>query len=116
MFKNYLTYNFALSFHRSCCAMDVTTEAPQSVKDRLLRSSETMIHHFSRAIYTRDNKEESKCLFVALVALKDCLEIMNENKLEVRDLRSQYQVLEARLEQLAEKACAVENGQMRMLG
>ncbi len=113
MFKNYLSYSLALSFHRTCCGL----ELPSPQKERLLRSSETLIHYFALAVHTKDRKEESRYLAVSLISLRDCLESMEELGIAPQhELRSQYVTLHARLEQLVEKACEKEGGQLRMLG
>ena len=113
MFKNYLSYSLALSFHRTCCSTDL----PPKQKERLLRSSETLIHHFALAVHTKDRKEESRYLAVSLISLRDCLESMDEFALPTQhELRSQYATLHGRLEQLVEKAADKEGGQLRMLG
>ena len=113
MFKHYLTYTLAQSFHRSCCAMELQTLQ----KERLLRSSETMIDHFAKAIHTQDRKEESRFLAVTLLALRDCKESLDEWAVPVQhELRSQFATLHGRMEQLVLKAAAEEGGQLRMLG
>lgn len=113
MFKNYLSYTLALSFHRACCALDM---APKQ-KDRVLRSSETVIHHFALAVHTKDQKDEARYLATALIALRDCRESFDEFGLAPQhELRSQFVTLEGRLEQLVLKAADKEGGQLRMLG
>jgi hypothetical protein len=113
MFKNYLSYSLALGFHRSCCALDLASPR----KERLVRSSETLIHHFALAVHTKDSKEESRTLAVALIALRDCLESLDELGVAPQhEVRSQYTTLHGRLEQLVEKAADKEGGQLRMLG
>lgn len=113
MFKNYLTYNQALSFHRSCSEL----HASPQVRGRLIRSSETMIQHFAKSIYTKDSKEESKCLFVALQNLRDCKETFDQNHVWTDALKTQYEWLHERLEALCGKAAdQAESGQLRMFG
>ena len=121
MFKHFLTYTLALAFHRSCCALDFPPGIPEALakrqKDRLLRSSETLIHHFARAVHTQDIKEESRFLAVALLSLRDCRESFDEAGIAVQhEVRAQYRTLHGRLEQLVEKAASTEGGQLRMLG
>lgn len=114
MFKHYLSYNLALSFHRSCLAVGV---AQPTIKHRLMRSSEAMINHFAKSLYTRDGKEESKNFFVSLTCLRDCKDTLDEAKITWgKELDSQYSVLSARLEQLCLNASAAEKGQLRMFG
>ncbi|OFZ21618.1 MAG: hypothetical protein A2X94_00330 [Bdellovibrionales bacterium GWB1_55_8] len=113
MFKNYLTYQLALSFHRSCLIMDIPENA---IKNRLMRSSEEMIRHFSQAVRASDAKDESKNLFVSLICLRDCREILEEAHLQPRQVLSQYETLHGRMEQLVLRASEQESGQLRMLG
>ena len=113
MFKNYLTYNLALSFHRSCLVLEITSA---KIKERLMRSSETMIHQFAAFVHTRDPKDESKYLFVSLQCLRDCKESLDEAGVRANPILLQYEVLHARTEQLLLKASEKEQGQLRMLG
>jgi hypothetical protein len=127
MFKHYLTYTLAQSFHRSCCSLDPDTIQPDIQKntphtktlrkERLLRSSEILIDHFAKAIHTTDRKEESRFLAVTLLALRDCKESMDEWGIPAHhELRSQFTTLHGRMEQLVLKAAEEEGGQLRMLG
>jgi hypothetical protein len=114
MFKNYLTYTLAQSFHRTSCSIEMPTQAS---KERLLRSSENLIHHFARSIHTQDPKEESKFFAVALICLRDCKETLEEFKFDpTHEIFNQYTLLHGRLEQLVLEAATSEGGQMRMLG
>jgi hypothetical protein len=112
MFKYYLTYQFAVGFHRSCG----TLSAEHAKKERLLRSAETMLHQFSTAIRTKDPKDELKFLCVALLCARDCKETLDELKDVPKDILSQYEVLHQRLEQICLKASESNGGQLRMLG
>jgi hypothetical protein len=113
MFKHYLTYTLALSFHRSCCTLELSTKQ----KERLLRSSETLIHHFARAVHTRDAKEESLNLTTALLCLRDCQDSLDEWGVSIQHpIRAQFTTLHGRMEQLVEKVARKEGGQLRMLG
>lgn len=112
MFKHYLTYQFAVSFHRSVCLVEAETVK----KERLLRSAENMLHQFSRAIRTTDSKDELKFLCVALICLRDCKESLEELKALSHAISSEYDVLHGRLEQICAKASDAEGGQLRMLG
>ena len=113
MFKNYLTYNLALSFHRSCL---ILAGLSTGSKDRLMQSSETMIHHFARAIHTIDVQEEAKNLYVTLTCLRDCKETLDFEEVSAEGLHLQFQVLQARLEQLCLAVADKNHGQTRMLG
>jgi len=113
MFKNYLTYNLALSFHRTCLTLE---SVPNQTKERLMRSSETMIHHFARAVHSQNSKDEAKYLYVTLTCLRDCKETLEEAKLHPVALFLQYEVLHGRLQQICLKLADKEQGQLRMLG
>jgi hypothetical protein len=116
MFKYYLTYQFAVGFHRSCGSLALE----HAVKERLLRSAETMMLQFSTAIRATDPKDELKFLCVALLCARDCKEILDEtlgkSSSIPKDILSQYEVLHQRLEQICLKASECEGGQFRMLG
>jgi hypothetical protein len=118
MFKNYLTYTLAQSFHRSCACLRIPHEIPNATaKERLLRSAENLVHNFARAVHTQDNKEESRFLAVALICLRDCKESLDESKLPAQnEIYNQYTLLHGRMEQLCLQAAQCEGGQMRMLG
>ena len=114
MFRNYLSYQMALSFHRGCLT-ETIPEAP--IRHRLLRSTETLIHQFSLAVRVSDRKAEARHLVAALYALRDCHEILDEAAVEAPELRRQWGVLHARMERLCEDAAGrAEGGQLRMLG
>jgi hypothetical protein len=121
MFKYYLTYQFAVGFHRACGSLPLE----HVKKERLLRSAETLIHQFATAIRTTDPKDELKHLCVALICVRDCKEILDEAEIRspnmglgnpTREVISKYEVLHQRLEQICEKASECEGGQLRMLG
>lgn len=112
MFKNYLTYNFVLGFHRACAAL----ELQHSIKERLLRSTETMIDQFAKSVHTTDPKDESRFLCVSMICLQDCRDILIENEIRVPEIDAKYAVLNQRLAQLCLKACEAESGQFRLLG
>ena len=112
MFRNYLTYNFGLNFHRSCVIVDL----PAIARERLLRSSESVVHHLARAIQTSDPKEELRQLCVALLCLRDCRETLLEYAIRSRDLEARQEVLQDRLERLCLKASAAEGGQLALFG
>jgi hypothetical protein len=118
MFKNYLTYTLAQSFHRSCSCLQVPLEMPTTIaKERLLRSAENLVHHFARAVHTKDNKEESMFLAVALICLRDCKESIDEAKLPLQnEIYNQFKLLHGRMEQLCLDSAKSEGGQLRMLG
>jgi hypothetical protein len=113
MFKNYLTYQFALSFHQLCLIADVA-EAPK--KNRLLRSAEQMIQSFTRSLHAKRADEEGRHFFSALTNLRECKDQLDECGLFFGELASKFQIIHDRLEKLCEKAAASEGGQYRMLG
>src|SRR4051812_2546520 len=100
MFKYYLTYQFAVGFHRSCASLQLE----HARKERLLRSAETMIHQFSNAIRTKDPKDELKFLCVTLICVRDCKETLDELEQIPHELLSRFEVLHQRLEQICLKA------------
>lgn len=113
MFKNYLTYQFALSFHQLCLIADVA-EAPK--KNRLLRSAEQMIQSFTRSLHAKRPEDEGRHFFSALTNLRECRDELVDTGLLFGELESKYQIIHDRLEKLCEKAAAAEGGQYRMLG
>ena len=112
MFKNYLTYSFAQSFHRLCLCVDL----PQSSKHRLLRSAEQMIHQFTQSLHSKDTREEGRFLFSALLNLRDCQETLAENYLFTGEIETKYEMLQQRLEKICTEVAKQEGGQLRMLG
>lgn len=112
MFKNYLSYNLALSFDRECRSVNLDSTARES----LLHSSSDMVRHFASSIHTENKKDRSKSLFLALICLRDCKELLDRQGVESIEIRGRYDVLHARLEQLCLDASENENGQLRMLG
>lgn len=81
-----------------------------------MRSSETMLQHFSSALYATDKKERAKFYYVTLVALRDCRSVLLEAKVDYQPLYSQFEVLHGRLEQICLDFCTEDSGQLRMLG
>ena len=112
MFKNYLSYNLALSFDRECRSVELDF----ATRDSLIHSSSDMVRHFAASIHTENKKERSKSLFLALICLRDCKEVLDKNGIQSMEIRGRYDVLHARLEQLCLDASDSENGQLRMLG
>jgi hypothetical protein len=113
MFKNYLTYQFALSFHQLCLIADLA-EAPS--KNRLLRSAEQMIQSFTRSLHAKKPEDEGRHFFSALLNLRECKEELDSSGLYYGEIRSKYEIIHERLEKLCEKAAKAEGGQYRMLG
>lgn len=113
MFKNYLTYQFALSFHQLCLIADIA-EAPK--KNRLLRSAEQMIQSFTRSLHAKKAEDEGRHFFSALTNLRECREELVDSGILFGEIESKYHIIHERLERLCEKASAAEGGQYRMLG
>jgi hypothetical protein len=113
MFKNYLTYSFAQNFVLSCRSLEIDPEK----KDRLLRSADSMLLHFTRFMHATDPKDELRYLFVTLICLRDSKETIDEWDSAWPDaLRMQYEYVHARLERMCLDASGAEDGQLRMLG
>ena len=111
MFKNYLTYSFALKFRDRCIALDVAIH----VRRRLAQSADTMIDQLSQSIHARDAIGEASHLCVAYQCLKDCREVLDQNGIRLRDLDADYEIVHERLEKLCLKAAESEGGQLRLL-
>lgn len=112
MFRNFVTYSFAQNFHFACRELELA--AP--VKDRLLRSADCMLEHFSKSVRVSDRKQELAALFVTLTCLRDCRDTLEETGSLNGALLGRYEYLHARLEQLCLDRAANENGQLRMFG
>jgi len=113
MFKNYLSYQFALSFHQLCLLADVA-EVP--AKNRVLRSAEQMIQSFTRSLHAKKPDEEGRHFFSALLNLRECRDELSDVGLFFGEIQTKYEIIHERLEKLCEKAAATEGGQYRMLG
>jgi hypothetical protein len=113
MYKNYLTYQFALSFHQLCLVADVA-EAP--AKYRLLRSAEQMIQSFTRSLHAKKLADEGRHYFAALLNLREAREELERCGLYFGELQAKYEIIHERLEKLCEKCAKAEGGQFRMLG
>src|SRR4051812_34492139 len=94
MFKHYLTYQFALSFHQLCLVADIR-EAPK--KNRLLRSAEQMIQAFTKSLHAKSRQDEGLQLVTTTLNLRDCAEILEETGLFAGELRTKYEILHQRM-------------------
>ena len=112
MFRNFVTFSFAQNFQLSCRNL----ELPTLKKERLLRSADCMLEHFSKSVQTSDRKVEMAALFVALTCLRDCKEVLDEASDVPEEVRSQFEFLHPRLEQLCLDRADGEKGQLRMFG
>lgn len=113
MFKNYLTYSFAQNFLLSCRSLEIDPVK----KERLLRSADSMLLHFTRFMHAVDGKDEMRFLFVTITCLRDCKETLDEWGAPWPDpLRTQFEYVHGRLEKMCLDASAAEGGQFRMLG
>lgn len=113
MFKNYLTYQFALSFHQLCLIANIREV---SKKNLLLRSAEQMIQSFTKSLHTNKPAEEGKHFFSALLNLRECRDELVSANLFLGELETKYHIIHERLEKLCEKAAMAEGGQYRMFG
>ena len=113
MFKNYLTYQFALSFHQLCLVADMV-DVPR--KHRLLRSAEQMTQSFTRSLHAKSDVEEGRHFFSCLLNLREAKESLEESGLFFGEIESKYRILHERLEKLSEKAAKADDGQLVMLG
>jgi len=116
MFKNYLTFQFAVSFDQACALIPL----PIPKKSELQRCSRAMLNQFTRSLQTQDPLERSKCLFVSLTYLRDCGDLLKEVTLEaqaeLQDITPKYEILNLRFERLCWEASSTEGGQLRMFG
>lgn len=110
MFKNYLTYNLALSFERACRLLDLAPEVQQS----LLASAQKSVLYFERSVRATSRSEELKALCVSLFCLRDCREILDRHHIGCFDVMGRYEVLHGRLEQLCDAAADEQGGQFEM--
>ncbi len=113
MFKNYLTYQFALSFHQLCLVADVVDTGKKS---RLLRSAEQMIQSFTKSLHAKTPQDEGLHFFSTLLNLRECRESLEETGIFFGEVQTKFQILHDRLEKLCESASRAEHGQIRMLG
>lgn len=113
MFKHYLTYQFALSFHQLClCA-----ESPDTAgKSRLLRSAEQMIQAFTKSLHATKVQDIGLQLFNTTLNLRDCRETLEELRLFDGEVAAKYDILHGRLEKICEGVAKEQGGQLRMLG
>lgn len=112
MFKNYLTYSFAVRFQQSVTALDL----PAHVRLRLTRSAEQMVELFSKSMTEKDPKREAGFLAASCMNLKDCRETLDQNGIHLRDVDDDYRTLLGRLERLTLQSAESEGGQLRLLG
>jgi hypothetical protein len=118
MFKNYLSYQLSLSFHRTAVEW---LGANSQVRARVIASAETLTRHFSLAIQSPDHRDEAKHMLVTLQALRDCRETWLEWSQASgaplpRDLESQFRVLNDRIEQICWKLADRSLGQLQLIG
>ena len=113
MFRHYLTYQFALSFHQLCLCTPISA-AP--LKNRLLRSAEQMIQAFTKSLHARLPREEGLHLVTATLNLRDCREILDEAGAFSGELKTKFEILHQRIEQITESVARSQGGQLQMLG
>ena len=112
MFKNYLTYSFAVGFQRGCTVLEV----PFPFKDKITRSAARIVDQFAKSVKAASAQEELKHIAVALICLRDTQELLKEADVWSADLEAQYRVLKKRLEllcmQVSEKVGEWKEGQL----
>ena len=113
MFKHYLTYQFALTFHQ-LCLLSAVSNANQ--KSRLIRSAEQMIHSMTLALHAPHKKREASHWFSALVNLRDCKDILVDALQFEGEIKTKLEILNDRFEKICENLAKAEDGQYRMLG
>ncbi len=115
MFKNYLTYNFALSFERSCRAiMKNRAEIPVFTADRLNQSLNQMVFGLTQSLQTTDRKAELRFVCSSLINLRDCKDILIEAKLFDGETKQVYTVLCGRLERICSIKALDAGGQLQL--
>ena len=112
MFKNYLTYQFALNFDRGCHSLEV---APPW-QEQLRVCSRNMLIFFERSVRDKEPQEELRNLCVSILYLRECREIMTQARIEDRDLLTRFEVVHGRLERLCANASVDQDGQLRLFG
>lgn len=117
MFRNYLSFEFASAFHRDLMTFSADTEVRNEAwKTRLVKSAETMYHHFARAVHARDPKDKLLHFSVALIAIRDCGDILKAGGAFEGEIKDKYDVLHGRLEMLMWDMAEAQGGQFRLLG
>ena len=112
MFKNYLTFHFAENFVRDC----QTLEMVEPKKQELSRCSHHMLNAFSQSLNAKAGAQTSKHLFTAIAYLRDCYDLLQEQKIEGDRLWCRFHILQGRFEQLFWDNAQYEDNQLRMLG
>lgn len=113
MFKHYLTYQFALSFHQLCLCAKISDIQK---KNRLLRSVEQMIQAFTKSLHSKNVQDEGLHLFNTTLNLQDCGEVLEDVGLLEGELRTKHEILLQRMEKICESVAKAQAGQLRMLG
>lgn len=125
MFKNYLSYQFALSFQSRVQTLSI----PNPLGQELARCSQQVVHHFTESLAQKDRNKRAQSLFVALTYLRDCRDLLDQAyedfgpKTETEpgsarrtEIDHYWDVLHSRLERLCLESADAETGQLRMLG
>ncbi len=113
MFKNYMTYTFAINFQRSCQLLDL----PPPGKASLMDSLEKMISCFSRSVQEDDRKAELRHVGAAVFCLRDCHAILSRSNLLKGDIETLYYVVHKRtLGICSSLADQIQSDEMRRFG
>lgn len=114
MYKNFLTHQFAVNYVREASIASIA----EDIKNELMKSAHQMLDHFSLSVKTESRTEEAKLLFVSLLSLRDCKQILDRAGVRVPELEGNYEMLHRRLEQLCSDATynGSRTGQLKLFG
>lgn len=93
MFRNYLTYQFALSFHQLCLIYD----AHDRNKNAILVSSEKMIQAFTKSLHATTREEEISLYEETLKCLEETKHMVDKNAPMSGEMLSKYEIVSSRL-------------------
>ncbi len=110
VFKNYLTFQIAQSFDRSC----QSAELEGNTREKLIQSSRKMLEHFAKSLSAKDAGGEYKELLLAVLCLNDCTDLLKEHEIRIFELDGRIEVLSRRLEQLCASAFAAAEKSVRV--
>jgi len=110
VFKNYLTFQIAQSFDRSCQGAKLEGE----IREKLIQSSRKMLEHFAKSLSAKDAGDEYKSLLLAVLCLNDCTDLLKEHEIKIFELDGRIEVLSRRLEQLCASAFAATEKSVRV--
>jgi hypothetical protein len=111
MFKNYLTYQMAVTLERNCGLAEMS----QPTRQEALACCSAIVNQLGIAQRSQDEKLRAKSFFVSLSYLEDLQGILKDAAVDSFEIRGPFKVLQRRLEQLFVESSNQENGQLRML-